>query len=89
MPARGPPAWDDAPEPMPDWDLRQQPESDFEPLLRLGSAHCVVAAVSVPQETVQPRSSASGALRRRCSPQHPETRTPTPRATSISPAVGG
>jgi hypothetical protein len=29
-PARGPPAWDDAPEPMPDWDLLQQPEPDFE-----------------------------------------------------------
>jgi hypothetical protein len=28
--ARGPPAWDDAPEPAPDWDLLQQPESDFE-----------------------------------------------------------
>jgi hypothetical protein len=25
-----PSAWDDAPEPMPDWDLLQQPESDFE-----------------------------------------------------------
>jgi hypothetical protein len=29
-PARGPPAWDDAPEPAPDWDILQQPESDFE-----------------------------------------------------------
>jgi len=29
-PARGPPAWDDAPEPMPDWDLLQQPDPDFE-----------------------------------------------------------
>jgi hypothetical protein len=29
-PARGPPAWDEAPEPMPDWDLLEQPESDFE-----------------------------------------------------------
>jgi len=29
-PARGPPAWDDGPEPMPDWDLLQQPKSDFE-----------------------------------------------------------
>jgi hypothetical protein len=29
-PARGPPAWDDAPEPAPDWDPLQQPESDFE-----------------------------------------------------------
>ncbi len=29
-PARGPPAWDEAPEPMPDWDLLQQPEPDFE-----------------------------------------------------------
>ena len=29
-PARGPPAWDEAPEPMPDWDLLQQPEFDFE-----------------------------------------------------------
>jgi hypothetical protein len=29
-PARGPPAWDDAPEPVPDWDLLKQPESDFE-----------------------------------------------------------
>ncbi len=27
-PARGPPAWDDAPEP--DWDYLQQPEPDFE-----------------------------------------------------------
>jgi hypothetical protein len=26
-PARGPPAWEDAPEPMPDWDLGQ-PEPD-------------------------------------------------------------
>jgi hypothetical protein len=25
-PARGPPAWEDAPEPMPDWDLLGQPE---------------------------------------------------------------
>ena len=29
-PARGPPAWDDASEPMPDWDLLKQPEPDFE-----------------------------------------------------------
>ena len=29
-PALGPPAWDDAPEPMPDWDLLQQPEPDVE-----------------------------------------------------------
>ena len=29
-PARGPPAWADAPEPMPDWDLLQQPEPDCE-----------------------------------------------------------
>jgi len=29
-PARGPPAWDDAPEPVPDWDLLKQPESDVE-----------------------------------------------------------
>jgi hypothetical protein len=64
-PACGPHAWDDAPEPMPDWGLLQQPESDFEP-----------------------RSSLSGALRRRCSPQHPETRAPAPRATSVSTAVG-
>jgi hypothetical protein len=28
-PARGPPAWDEAPEPMPDWDLLQQPEPDL------------------------------------------------------------
>jgi len=28
--ARGPPAWDDEPEPMPDWKLLQQPEPDFE-----------------------------------------------------------
>ena len=29
-PARGPPAWDDAPEPVADWDLLIQPEPDFE-----------------------------------------------------------
>ncbi len=29
-PARGPPAWEDAPQPMPDWDLLGQPEPDFE-----------------------------------------------------------
>jgi hypothetical protein len=29
-PARGPPAWADAREPMPDWDLLEQPEPDFE-----------------------------------------------------------
>ena len=29
-PARGPPAWEDAPEPTPDWDLLDQPEPDFE-----------------------------------------------------------
>ena len=29
-PARGPPAWDDAPEPVPDWDLLGQPEPDVE-----------------------------------------------------------
>ena len=29
-PARGPPAWEDAPEPMPDWDLIGQPEPDVE-----------------------------------------------------------
>lgn len=45
-PASEPPAWDDASKPTSDWDLLQQPESDFEPPLRLGSAHCVVAAVS-------------------------------------------
>lgn len=28
-PARGPPAWNDAPEPMSDWDLLGQPEPDF------------------------------------------------------------
>jgi len=27
-PARGPPAWEDAPEPMPDWDLLGQPAPD-------------------------------------------------------------
>jgi hypothetical protein len=29
-PARGPPAWDDAPEPVPDWDLLGQPQPDVE-----------------------------------------------------------
>jgi len=29
-PARGPPAWDDAPEPVPDCDLLGRPESDVE-----------------------------------------------------------
>ena len=31
-PARGPPAWDDAPEPAPDWNLVAQPkpEHDFD-----------------------------------------------------------
>ena len=29
-PARGPPAWDDASEPMPEWDRFSQPEPDFE-----------------------------------------------------------
>jgi hypothetical protein len=29
-PARGPPAWDDAPESMPDWDLLGQPEPEVE-----------------------------------------------------------
>ena len=29
-PARAPPAWDDAPEPMPDWDVFAQPAPDFE-----------------------------------------------------------
>jgi len=29
-PARGPPAWDDAPEPVADWDLLKQPDPDFE-----------------------------------------------------------
>lgn len=28
--ARGPPAWDDAPEPVPDWDLLAQPAPGFE-----------------------------------------------------------
>jgi hypothetical protein len=28
--AAHPPAWDEAPEPMPDWDLPQQPEPDVE-----------------------------------------------------------
>jgi hypothetical protein len=28
-PARGPPAWDETPERMPDWELLQQPEPDF------------------------------------------------------------
>ncbi|MFB1487048.1 MULTISPECIES: hypothetical protein [unclassified Thiocapsa] len=28
-PAREPPAWNDAPEPMPGWDLLGQPEPDF------------------------------------------------------------
>jgi hypothetical protein len=27
--AAHPPAWDDAPEPMPDWELLQQPAPDF------------------------------------------------------------
>ena len=29
-PARGPPAWDEAPEPAPDWDLVAQPEPEFD-----------------------------------------------------------
>jgi hypothetical protein len=29
-PARGPPAWDDAPEPVPDWDLLGQPAPELE-----------------------------------------------------------
>ncbi len=29
-PARGPPAWEDSPEPMPDWDLVAQPDSGYE-----------------------------------------------------------
>lgn len=29
-PARGPPAWDDAPEPMPDWNLFKQPQPNLE-----------------------------------------------------------
>jgi hypothetical protein len=29
-PARGPPAWDDAPEPLPSWDLVAQPDTGFE-----------------------------------------------------------
>jgi hypothetical protein len=29
-PARGPPAWEDDPEPMPDWDLIAQPDPGFE-----------------------------------------------------------
>jgi hypothetical protein len=29
-PARGPPGWDDAPEPVPDCDLLGQPEPDVE-----------------------------------------------------------
>lgn len=29
-PARGPPAWDEAPEPMPDGDLLQQPDFGFD-----------------------------------------------------------
>jgi hypothetical protein len=29
-PARGPPAWHDDPEPMPDWDLVAQPDPGFE-----------------------------------------------------------
>jgi hypothetical protein len=28
-PARGPRAWDDAPEPVPDWDLVAQPDPGF------------------------------------------------------------
>ena len=30
-PSRRPPGWDDDPRPMPDPDLLQQPEPDFEP----------------------------------------------------------
>ena len=30
--AAHPPAWDDVPEPMPDWNLLKQPDPDFEPL---------------------------------------------------------
>jgi hypothetical protein len=29
-PARGPPAWDDAPEPVPDWDILGQPLPELE-----------------------------------------------------------
>jgi hypothetical protein len=29
-PAGGPPAWDDAPQPVPDWDLVAQPDPGFE-----------------------------------------------------------
>jgi hypothetical protein len=30
VPARGPPAWNDDPEPMPDWDLIAQPDPGME-----------------------------------------------------------
>ena len=51
---------------MPDWDLLQQPEPDFEFDQRV-----TWSPPSLSQGTVQPLSSAGGTLRRRCSPQHP------------------
>jgi len=40
------------------------------------------------QESVPPPSSPGGALRPRCEPQHPGTRTPAQRPTSVSPPLG-
>jgi hypothetical protein len=91
-PARGPPAWDEAPEP-PRVGLR--PSRSARARDRVRPAYRLVAAVSLPQETVQLLSSAGGRLCRRCSLQHPETRAPallpTPRCSVLtthpSPAI--
>jgi len=72
-PARGPPARDDDPEPMPDGDLIKQPEPDFAFDQRVSRE-----PPSLSQGTVQPLSSSGVTLPRRCRCRPPGTRAPAP-----------
>ena len=74
-PARGPPGWDD--------HLADAQLGPHRPTGPSFSLH-LIAAVALPQETVQPLSSLGRSLPRRCSPQQPRTRVLAPLATCAS-----
>lgn len=85
--ARGPPAWDDAPEPAPDWDLLQQPESDFEPLSNWDQRIAWYPPALAGDGAAPVVSRRHTAPHRSCEPQHPTTRAPAPPPTPVSPTV--
>ncbi len=69
-PARGPPAWDEAPEPAPDWDRLNSPS----PTSSLISA--LRGSRRLSQATVRLSSSPGSTLHRSSEPRHPTARAP-------------